>query len=292
MDQGQLIKNNKMSIMDPIDTIEKENEEVDHLIDTIYNNFGYDFRHYAPASRKRRIKNLLTKTKHNNISDLNRVILTDKNLLVSLLYNLSVTVTEMFRDPLVYKTIRQKVITILKSFPFINIWHAGCATGEEVYSMAILLKEENIYDRVRIYATDFNDSALEIAKEGVYPVDPIKLYTTNYQNAGGKNSFSEYYHSKYNSVMMNRDLKNNITFANHNLVTDKVFGEMHFIVCRNVLIYFDRELQDHVLNLFNDSLVNHGFLCLGTKETIKFSNIQNNFHEIAAKEKIYQKKVR
>ena len=159
-----------------------------------------------------------------------------------------------------------------------------------MYSLAILLKEEGLYKRSQIYATDFNDKALKKAKDGIYPIDQMKEYTLNYQRAGGTRSFSEYYHSQYDSAIMNRELKKNITFANHNLVMDSVFGEMHLVLCRNVLIYFDRTLQNRVLNLFSDSLIFNGFLCLGTKESLQFSDIAGNFREIAQKERIYQKR--
>ncbi len=269
-----------------------ENIEVDLLVDAILKRYGYDFRNYSSASRKRRIKHFLSKTSYSRITELIPQLLDDKAFFETFLINSSITVTEMFRDPLFHKAIRKKVIPFLKTYPFIKIWHAGCATGEEVYSMAIILKEEDLYDRCQIYATDFIDSALAKAEEGVYPIEPIKEYTNNYQQAGGTGSFSEYYHSKYDSVIINRDLKENITFSNHNLVIDVSFGEMNLIVCRNVLIYFDKILQDHVLKLFDNSLISNGFLGLGTKESIKFSTVSENYQEIAVRERIYQKRAR
>ena len=182
----------------------------------------------------------------------------------------------MFRDPWFYLALREKVIPFLKTFPFINVWQAGCATGEEVYSLAIILKEEGLYERSHIYATDFNDAALEKAKTRIYPLERIKEYSINYQKAGGKQSLADYYRAQYQSVIMDTALQQNITFANHNLATDGVFGEMHLILCRNVLIYFDRDLQSRVLSLFQNSLPYNGFLCLGSKETIHFSKVKKD----------------
>ncbi len=270
--------------------VEIENLEAELLIEAIFKRYGYDFRHYSRASFKRRINNFLSKTSFNKPTEIIPQLLYDRTLLESLIYNLSITVTEMYRDPFVYKAIRDKVVDILKTYPFVKVWHAGCATGEEVYSMAILLKEEGLYDCAQIYATDFNDEALEKSKKGIYPVESVKEYTVNYQKSGGKESFSKYYHSKYDSVIVNQDLKKNIVFANHNLVSDSVFGEIHFIMCRNVLIYFDQTLQNRVLKLFYDSLVNQGILCLGTKESIQFSDFQEHFKAVNKKARIYQKR--
>ena len=194
----------------------------------------------------------------------------------------------MFRDPWFYLALRQKVIPFLRTFPFINVWLAGCATGEEVYSLAILLQEEGLSNRTRIYATDFNDAALEKAKARIYPLDRIKEYSLNYQKAGGRHSLADYYQARYQSIIIDASLQNNITFANHNLATDGVFAEMHLIICRNVLIYFNRTLQNRVLSIFRDSLRYNGFLGLGGKETVQFSDVEHDFEEFAAKEKIYQ----
>ena len=179
---------------------------------------------------------------------------------------------------------------MLKTHPFIKIWHAGCATGEEAYSLAILLKEEGLYERSTIFVTDFNDEALQKAKQGIYPIDKVKEATKNYIGGGGTLSFSEYYHASYNAIALDSSLRKNMTFANYNLVTDGVFGDMHLILCRNVLIYFDRELQDRVFNLFSNSLVRGGFLCLGTKETPTFSSVANHFKPVDKHAKIYQKR--
>ena len=265
-----------------------EQIELDLLLEAIYQRYGYDFRQYSQASVRRRVQHHLARTKIETISELMSKILYDETLFQSLFFDMSVTVTEMFRDPWFYLALREKVIPFLKTFPFINIWQAGCATGEEVYSLAILLKEEGLYKRARIYATDFNDAALEKAKTRIYSLDRIKEYSINYQKAGGMNSLADYYRARYQSVIIDTSLQENITFANHNLATDGVFGEIHLILCRNVLIYFDRALQDRALSLFRDSLLYNGFLCLGSKETIHFAKVKKDFIEFSGKEKIYQ----
>ncbi len=262
--------------------------EIDLLLEAIYQRYGYDFRQYSQASIQRRLLHHLAKTEFQTISDLIPGILHDETVFTSLVLDLSVTVTEMFRDPWFYLALRRKIIPFLKTFPFINVWHAGCATGEEAYSLAILLKEEGLYDRARIYATDFNDTVLEKARARIYSLERIKEYSRNYQKAGGQRSLADYYRASYQSVILDASLQDNITFANHNLATDGVFSEMHLILCRNVLIYFDRTLQNRVLSVFRDSLCYNGFLCLGSKETIQFSSVREDFAEFAAKEKMYQ----
>jgi chemotaxis protein methyltransferase CheR len=196
----------------------------------------------------------------------------------------------MFRDPGFYKSLRENVIPVLKTYPFIKIWHAGCSTGEEVYSMSIVLQEEGLYDRTTIYATDYNQLALNHAKEGVFPNNTIKEYTAGYHMSGGKESFSNYYTSDYDNVIMNQALKKNIVWANHSLVTDSVFSETHLIVCRNVLIYFDRDLQNKVHTLFYNSLIKGGMLCLGSKEGIQFTNFHEQYTELDKQQRIFKKK--
>ncbi|GAB1443089.1 protein-glutamate O-methyltransferase CheR [Ignavibacteriales bacterium] len=269
---------------------EIEEIELELLLDSVYKRYGYDFRDYARASLMRRVKLVAGLTSCKNISELIPRLLHDRGYFLNLLYHFSITVTEMFRDPKVYLKLRESVFPLLETHPYIKIWHAGCATGEEVYSLAILLKEAGIYDRCTIFATDFNDSALEVAKEAIYTIDNMKQCLTSYRNAGGMNSFSEYYTADSDSIVLNKELRKNITFANHNLVLDKVFGEMHLILCRNVLIYFNRTLQNKTLELFRDSLVSGGFLCIGTKESINFSSVVDDFYTIAEKERIYRKR--
>ncbi len=267
-----------------------EDIEIQLLLEAIYLKYGYDFRNYAKASVKRRIQQRLSLSRLADISAIQHKILYDKPFFETLLLDLSINVTEMYRDPSFYQALREKVIPILKTYPFIKVWHAGCSTGEEVYSMAIFLQEEGLLDKSLIYATDINEVVLKKAKEGIYPIDRIKEYTINYQKSGGRESFANYYTAKYEAAIMNKSLKKNMVFSQHNLATDSEFGEMHLIMCRNVLIYFDDDLENRVFGLFYDSLVRQGFLCLGSKESLRFSNYANRFTEFVPKEKIYRKK--
>jgi len=263
--------------------------EIDLFLSAILAKYGYDFTKYGKAHIRRRIEYRLSKSNIDGILDLTKKVLYDEKFFHEILYDFSINVTEMFRDPSFYKSIRENVIPILKTFPFIKIWHAGCSTGEEVYSMAILLKEEGLLDKTQIYATDFNVDVLATAKDGIYPNSDIEFFSKNYTNSGGKEKLENYYTSKYDSVIMNSELKKNIVFADHNLVQDSVFGEMNLIMCRNVLIYFNKDLQDRVFNLFNDSLIYNGILAIGSKETTKFSKYAPCFGEIDKHEKIYRK---
>lgn len=266
-----------------------ENIEIQLLLQAIYLKYGYDFRDYAKASIKRRILQRLSKSDLKSISEMQHRILYDEQFFSSTLLDLSINVTEMFREPSFFRTVREKIIPILKKKPFIKVWHAGCATGEEVYSMAILLKEEGLYEKTQIYATDFNQDVIKKAKDGIYSIKGMKEYTRNYKKAGGLSSFADYYTARYDYAIMENSLKENIVFADHNLATDEVFGEMDLIFCRNVLIYFTRELQDRVIRLFRDSLCEGGFLCLGSKESIRFSEHSSDFEDVALGEKIYRK---
>ena len=275
-----------------MDKNEIQNIEIDLLLEAVVKRYGYDYRDYSKASLKRRIKNFMRSEQLDKISEAIPRLLYDDYLFENFVYSLSVSVTEMFRDPLVYKKIREEIIPFLKTYPHVKIWHAGCASGEEVYSMAILLKEEGMYERAHIYATDINPLVLQKGIEGIYNSRDVQTFTENYNNSGGQNSFSDYYHQKYDSVIMDKELKKNITFSQHNLVTDSSFGEMHLILCRNVLIYFNKPLQGSVLDLFALSLVNKGFLCLGTKETTRFSTSEDKYNELYPEERIYQKKWR
>jgi chemotaxis protein methyltransferase CheR len=273
-----------------MDKIEIQNIELELLLKAIYIKYGYDFRNYTKASVKRRIEQRLKRDEFNNISEMQHRLLYDESFFRKLLLDLSINVTEMFRDSRFYIALRRKVIPKLKEFPFLKIWHAGCSSGEEVYSMAILLKEEGLYERTQIYATDMNEVVLKQAKEGIFKINRLKQYTVNYQKSGGQEAFSDYYSAHYDHVVMDKSLKKNILFSDHNLATDGVFGEMHLIMCRNVLIYFDRDLQNRVFQLFNDSLFDDGFLCLGSKETIRFSSQADRFRDIVRDERIYKKK--
>lgn len=264
--------------------------EIDLLLEAIYQKYGYDFRQYSEAHIKRRVMNRMVLSGYNTVSEMQFQLLHNKSFANDLLHDLSITVTEMFRDPGFYRSIRDKIIPILKTYPFIKIWHAGCSTGEEAYSMAIILTEEGLMERTTIYATDFNQRALDDAKQGIFSNNLIKEYTTNYQASGGRSSFSDYYTADDNMAIMNKNLKKNIVWANHNLVTDSVFAEVHMILCRNVLIYFKRELQNKVHHMFYESLINGGVLCLGSKEGMYFSELKDVYQELDPRQKIFKKK--
>lgn len=264
-------------------------KEYKELLNSIRFVYGYDFTEYSEASVIRRITQFMSTKKIDTLEALGKLLLKDEKCFEEFVQQISVTVTEMFRDPLFYKSLRKNVIDRIATYPFIKIWIAGCATGEEVYSVAILLQEEGLLERSIIYATDINQKSLQIAKEGVYPIDKMKEFTANYQKAGGKSSFSEYYKSKYNSVMFDKTLKQNIVFSPHNLAVDKSFNEFQLILCRNVLIYFNQKLQNDVINLFYESLCPFGILSLGNKESLLFSDKRNHFDEIDRKEKIFIK---
>ena len=263
--------------------------EINLLLQAVYLKYGYDFSNYTKTHLKRRILYRLLLSDLNTISELQNKILWDKEFFLVFLQDLSINVTEMFRDPELYLTFRNKIIPELSTYAHIKIWHAGCSTGEEVYSLAIILKEENILHKTQIYATDFNLRVLELAKQGIYSKKDMDLYTRNYVESGGKGQLSNYYTSKYGSVLFDKSLAKNIVFADHNLVTDGVFAEVHLIFCRNVLIYFNKTLQNRVLGLFNNSLTKRGILCLGTKESLRFTDFENNFEILDKKNKIYKK---
>lgn len=271
---------------------ELEHIEVDLLLEALFRRYGYDFRSYARASIDRRVSQFVSTKGLAHIADLIPLCLHDEALFSELAQQFSISVTEMFRDPFVYRSLREQVLPVLETFPHLKVWHAGCATGEEVYSLAILLAEAGLLARTTVFGTDFNDAALARARQGIYPADRIQLFTRNYQEAGGTQSFADYYHGSYDAAAMDASLKKRITFANHNLTADKVFGEMQLVLCRNVLIYFDRDLQERALRLFTDSLVRGGFLCLGTKETLQFSSVAEAYEVVDRTAKVYKKKVR
>ncbi len=269
---------------------ETEKIEIQLLLEAIFLRYGYDFRQYSKAHIRRRIRRHLELSNMENISAMQHRLLTDYDFFQMLLYDLSINITEMFRNPSFYLVIRKHVVPVLATHPFIKIWHAGCATGEELYSMAILLKEEGLFSRLQFYGTDFNDLVLQKAKEGIIPAKAIQEYTRNYQQSGGTHSFSDYYTARYERALLAAELKKKMLFANHNLVVDQVFGEMQMIVCRNVLIYFGKELQDRVIRLFYDSLCRGGILCLGSRESLRFSSLHDSFKQLVETEQIYQKK--
>lgn len=275
--------------MSPPLTPDLEEIELRLLLEGIYQYYGFDFRNYAPASLKRRIRNILQSEKMNNISALQAQVLHDPTCLERLLLGLTVNVTSMFRDPSFFVMFREKVVPLLRTYPFIRIWHAGCSTGQEVYSMAILLQEEGLYHRCRIYATDTNERVLQIAKTAIYPLNQMQEYTQLYLRAGGKRSFSEYYTAAYNSAIFRASLRENIVFSQHNLVTDASFNEFNVILCRNVLIYFDRWLQQRVHELFYNSLCPFGILGLGRQESLKFTTHEQHYEELEPGEGLYRR---
>ncbi len=263
--------------------------ELNLLLKAVHLKYGYDFTNYSRTHLKRRIMHRLELSGLSTISELQNKILWDKGFYLVFLQDLSINVTEMFRDPGFYHILRQRIIPELSTYAHIKIWHAGCSSGEEVYSLAIILKEEGILQKTQIYATDFNKRVLELAKQGIYSKKDMELYSRNYSESGGKLNLSDYYTSKYGSVIFDKSLSKNVVFADHNLVTDGVFAEVHLVFCRNVLIYFNKTLQNRVLGLFNSSLIKRGFLCLGTKESLRFSDFEKNFDILDKKFKIYKK---
>lgn len=263
--------------------------EMRMLVEAVYLKYNYDFRDYTGASQKRRVLVALRAMEVATISELQARVMHDPAAFAQLLQYLTIPVTEMFRDPEYYLAIRQQVVPFLKTYPSLKIWVAGCSTGEEVYSMAILLKEEGLLERSLIYATDINPESLETARRGVMPVDKMRLYTENYQKAGGTRAFSDYYTAAYDGALFDRALVENVTFADHSLATDSVFAETHFISCRNVMIYFNRRLQNRVLGLFHESLCHRGFLGLGSKESIDFSSYAARFESLARRERLFRK---
>lgn len=271
--------------------MENQKIEINLLIESIYLKYGIDFRGYSEASLKRRILKNLAFSGLKSISELQSRILKDNACFEKLLLDLSINVTEMFRDPQFYKAVREAVVPYLRKKSFIKVWHAGCASGEEVYSLAILFHEEGLGSRTRVYATDFNEKILIAAKNGIYSLEKMKTYTMNYHKAGGKSSFGDYYTSRNNDALISQSLKKNILFSRHNLVSDGSFGEMDLILCRNVMIYFNRDLQDKVFQLFKESLSEGCFLCLGAKESLRYSTCSDDFEDVVSKEKIYRKKI-
>ncbi|WP_027183565.1 CheR family methyltransferase [Desulfovibrio inopinatus] len=270
--------------------LENERLMIKLIIEAIHLKYGYDFSQYSPAHTKRRLEHRLALSGFENYGQMLHEVITNESFFDELLLDLSINVTEMFRDPWFYKAVRETIVPHLETYPFFKVWHAGCSAGQEVYSMCILLEEEGLKDRAQIYATDFNSLILDKAKQGIYPADAIREYTSNYQKAGGKESFSDYYTAHYENVILKKSLKDKVLFSSHNLVTDGVFGEMNVIFCRNVLIYFNRDLQNRVLKLFHESLCPGGFLCLGSKESITFTDLVEAFEPVAPREKIYRKR--
>ena len=265
-------------------------EELDHLLYELAQKHGYDFTNYARASLRRRVNRLMIIDHFSSFAELLYRVKTDTEYLKRFVEEVTVNVTEMFRDPSLYKLIREQVLPVLATHPFIRIWHAGCATGEEVYSMAILLDEAGLLHKSLLYATDLNPTNVDAVKGGVFPLRHMKQYSENYIISGGKKDFSSYYTAMYDRVKFDARLRSRMTVASHNLVSDRSFNEFQLIFCRNVLIYFDKVLQDRVLRLFDESLEKLGFLVLGSKENIRFHDIAPNYTQMD-KEKLWRKMI-
>lgn len=266
-----------------------EDIEIRLLLEALYVRYHYDFRNYAMASVKRRLRQAREQLGFPTISAIQERVLHDEAMLPRLLGFLTVQVSEMFRDPSYFRAIREKVIPHLKTYPSLKVWIAGCSGGEELYSFVILFREEGLEDRTLFYATDINQDALRVAESGIYDLDRIQLFTENHRKSGGKSSLSDYYTTGYGRATFDRSLRERVVFSDHSLVTDAVFGEMNLISCRNVMIYFDRPLQDRAIGLFKDSLGRKGFLGIGAKESLRFSAHANAFTDVVREEKIYQK---
>ncbi len=273
-------------------TAATEDLEIQLLLEALYQRYHYDFRHYARASIKRRLIHARSQLGLPTISAIQDRVLHDPSMLPRLLDFLTVQVSDMFRDPAYFRALRDKVLPLLRTYPSLKVWIAGCSAGEEVYSLAILFREEGLYDRTIFYATDINPEALAAAEAGVYPLDRLRKFTENHQKSGGKSSLSDYYTAAYGRAVFDKSLRSRVVFSDHSLVTDAVFAEMHLISCRNVMIYFDRPLQDRAVGLFRESLTHNGFLGLGSKESLRFSAYAAAFAEFVPGEKIYQRRER
>ena len=259
------------------------------FIDAIFLKYHYDFRGYAEASLKRRLASAMTRFSCKSLSQLQDIVLHDPAAFRAVINVLTVQVSEMFRDPQYFKALREKVVPLLRTYPSLKMWVAGCSAGEEVYSLAILLREEGLLSRTLIYATDINDDALQRAQAGVYDLDRLEVFTENHRRSGAPVPLSDYYTQAYGRVVFDKSLRQNMVFSDHSLATDSVFAEVQLVSCRNVLIYFDRKLQNRALDLFNDSLVRKGFLGLGMRESLHFYRSSKSFREFARDECVYQK---
>lgn len=265
-----------------------EDHELEILINEVYENYGYDFSGYSMASFKRRVDRLYQLDGFTSFKSFLAKITADSDYFSRMVEEITVNITEMFRDPHFYKVLRTEILPIMATKPFIRLWHAGCSTGEEVYSMAILLKEAGLLDKSLLYATDISPMVLDVARKGVFPLRMMKQYSENYIASGGKKDFSHYYTANYGLAKFGEDLSAKMVFSQHNLVSDRSFNEFDLILCRNVLIYFDKDLQERALHLFDDSLSKLGYLALGTKETIKYTSMQKRYKQFE-KEKIWRK---
>ncbi|MDQ6681221.1 MAG: protein-glutamate O-methyltransferase CheR [Pseudomonadota bacterium] len=263
--------------------------EILRLMDALYEHYGYDFRDYSGASRRRRVVYAMQQMNCQTIAVLQARVVDDPAVFAGLLAVLTIPVTEMFRDPDFFLALREQVVPVLRTYPSLKIWVAGCSTGEEVYSLAILLREEDLLERSLIYATDINPSVLDKARQGIFAAESVKRYTENYQKAGGRKAFSDYYTAAYDAVRIDPALRQNVTFADHSLATDSVFSQTHLICCRNVIIYFNKTLQDRTLGLFHESLGRRGFLGLGSRESLDFSAYSARFEPVDKARRLFRK---
>ncbi len=263
--------------------------ELKLLVEAIYHAYHYDFRRYARASLRRRLSAAMLRFDCQTLSQLQGRLLHESDVFAELLEYLTVQVSDMFRDPSYFRALREKVIPLLRTYPSLKIWVAGCSSGEEAYSMAILLREEGLLERSLIYATDINPNALRRAEAGIYDAAKVADFTRNHHLSGGRSSLSDYYSAAYDRVIFDKNLRRNIVFSDHSLATDSVFAEMQLVSCRNVLIYFDRELQGRALGLFHESLCRKGFLGIGLRESLRFSSHADAFVEVSREDRIYQK---
>jgi chemotaxis protein methyltransferase CheR len=268
---------------------ERADVEIELLLEGLFRVHGFDFRDYSRASIKRRILELMRAEKAATVSGLQDKVLHDTACLDRFLLGLSVHATAMFRDPSFYSTFRKEVVPLLKTYPTVQIWIAGCSTGEEVYSLAILLREEGVYERCRIYATDISQTVLRKARDGIFPLAAMRDYTNNYHRAGGGHEFSDYYTAQYDNAIFSSSLRNNVVFSEHNLATDGSFNEFQVILCRNVMIYFNKDLQARVHNLLYESLSMFGVFGLGNKESLRFTPRADSYQHLNHNDKLYRK---
>lgn len=269
--------------------IQITDDELEIVLNDLIDNYGYDFTNYSRASLKRRVNRLMSHDRFLSFAEFRFRVKNDREYFNRFVEQVTVNVTEMFRDVSFYKSLREDVLPVLATWPLIRIWHAGCSTGEEVYSMAILLHEANLLNKSLLYATDINPAVLAKVRSGIFPLSQMKQYSENYILSGGRKDFSSYYTAQYDAARFDEFLGKKIVLATHNLVSDSSFNEFQLILCRNVMIYFDKPLQDRTLNLFYDSLEVLGFLALGSKETLKFTDIHKKFKQLDNKEKIWRK---
>jgi chemotaxis protein methyltransferase CheR len=274
---------------EPIDVDDNVDLEIELLVEAIYRKYSYDFRHYARASLRRRVVDALAKLGVASVSLLQHGILRDRNLFTRLLTQLTVPVSDLFRDPGYFRALREHVLPMLATYPSTKVWVAGCSTGEEVYSLAILLEEAQLLDRTLVYATDINPEALRTAEAGVYAMDRVPTFTRNYQRASGVRTLADYYTAAYGHMVFDRRLRSRVTFSDHCLATDAVFAEVHLVSCRNVLIYFDEVLQERALALFHQSLAPRGFLGLGSHERLDAGRNRGRFDDVVPSERVYRR---